>query len=47
MLQMIEENGMEIIGSAYEEYLLDELTESDPARFVMRVMIQVGCLSAK
>ena len=47
MLPMIEENGMEIIGSAYEEYLLDELSESDPARFVMRVMIQVGRLSSK
>lgn len=38
MLSYIEENGLEIIGNAYEEYLLDELAES----FVMQVMIQVG-----
>lgn len=28
-------------GDAYEEYLLDELAESDPRRYVMRVMIPV------
>ena len=42
MLSYIEENGLEIIGNAYEEYLLDELAESDPESFVMQVMIQVG-----
>ena len=33
---------MKIVGNAYEEYLIDELAEGDPDRFVMRVMIQVG-----
>ena len=41
LLAFIEENGLETAGDAYEEYLLDELAESDPDRFVMRVMIQV------
>ena len=32
---------MRIAGNAYEEYLLDELAESDPANFIMRIMIRV------
>lgn len=41
MLSFIKENKLNIIGNAYEEYLLDELAESDPKNFVMRIMIQV------
>lgn len=41
LLTYIRENGMQIAGDAYEEYLLDELAESDPQRFVMRILIQV------
>mgnify|MGYP002426225699 FL=1 len=41
MLSFIKENGMRIAGNAYEEYLLDELAESDPANFIMRIMIRV------
>ena len=37
----IEESNMKIIGNSYEEYLLDELAESNPDRFVMKIMIQV------
>ena len=42
MAAFIEKKKMKIVGNAYEEYLLDELAEGDPDRFVMRVMIQVG-----
>lgn len=41
MISYIEENGLKIVGNAYEEYLLDELAESDPNNFVMKVMIQI------
>ena len=41
LLSFIKENGMRIAGNAYEEYLLDELAESDPANFIMRIMIRV------
>ena len=40
-LSFIDENHLQIIGDAYEEYLLDELTESDTKDFVVRIMIQV------
>ena len=42
LLSFIKENGMKIIGNAYEEYLLDELAQNDSNKFVMRIMIQVG-----
>lgn len=41
LLSFIKENGMRVAGNAYEEYLLDELAESDPANFIMRIMIRV------
>ena len=41
LLAFIKESRLKIAGNAYEEYLLDELAESDPDNFVMRVMIQV------
>lgn len=41
MLAFIAQNGLRVAGDAYEEYLLDELAESDPDKFVMRVMIGV------
>lgn len=42
LLSFTEAQGLDIIGNAYEEYLLDELAESDPNRFIMRVMIGVA-----
>ena len=42
LLSFIKENSLQIIGNAYEEYLLDELSESHPRRFVMKIMIQVA-----
>ncbi len=41
MLAFIKEKGMKIAGNAYGEYLLDELAESDPDKFVLKIMIQV------
>ncbi len=41
MLAFIAEKGMKVAGNAYEEYLLDELAESDPSNFIMKIMIQV------
>lgn len=42
LLSFIGENDMKITGNAYEEYLLDELAESDSGKFVMKIMLQVG-----
>lgn len=42
LLSFIDEKGLKIAGNAYEEYLLDELAESDPDKFVMRIMIQTA-----
>ncbi len=41
LLSFIKENGMKAVGNAYEEYLLDELAESDSDKFVMKIMLQV------
>ena len=41
LLTFIGEKGMEVVGNAYEEYLLDELTEGNPDHFVIKIMIQV------
>lgn len=41
LLTYIEQQGLTVAGNAYEEYLLDELAESDPSRFVMRILLQV------
>lgn len=35
----MESQGFSIVENTYEEYLLDELAERDPNRFIMRVMI--------
>lgn len=41
LLAYVKDNDLQVIGNAYEEYLLDELAESDSGNFVMRVMVQV------
>ncbi len=41
ILSYIKEARLQIVGNAYEEYLLDELAESHPERFVVRIMVQV------
>lgn len=41
LLAYVEQQGLTVAGNAYEEYLLDELAESDPNRFVMRILLQV------
>lgn len=41
ILSFIKERHMQIVGNAYEEYLLDELTGNNPAQFVMKIMVQV------
>lgn len=41
ILSFIKESHMQIVGNAYEEYLLDELTGSNPSQFVMKIMVQV------
>ena len=42
LFAFIAEKGMKIVGNAYEEYLLDELAENDPACFIMKTMVRVG-----
>lgn len=41
LMSFIEEKGMKIAGNAYEEYLLDELAESNSGKFVMKIMLRV------
>ncbi len=41
LLSFIKGKGLKVVGNAYEEYLLDELSESDPLNFIMRIMVQV------
>lgn len=38
----IERNGLEIVGDAYEEYMLDEVVLPDPAEYLVRVMVQIA-----
>ena len=42
LLSFVKDRGMKIVGNAYEEYLLDELAESDPKNFIMRIAVQIG-----
>lgn len=41
LLTYVNKNDMKIIGNAYEEYLIDELAESNSDRFVMKTMLQI------
>ena len=41
ILEYIDANGFEITGSAYEEYILNEVTVVDEDNYLMRVMIEV------
>ncbi len=41
LLAFTAENGLRIAGNAYEEYLLDELAESDPDNFILKIMLRV------
>lgn len=41
MFEFISNNKLKIYENLYEEYLLDELAESNPNKFVMKIMIQV------
>lgn len=41
MLTYIEENQLEICGNAYEEYLIDEITEENPDRYLLQILIEV------
>lgn len=41
LISFIEKKGLRIAGNAYEEYLLDELAESNSDNFVMKIMIRV------
>lgn len=42
LVSFIKDNGLRIVGNAYEEYLLDELVESRRNNFLMKVLIQVA-----
>ena len=41
MLSYIEKNDRRITGNAYEEYLIDELSEVEPSKFVMKILIRI------
>lgn len=41
LLDFIKKENLKVAGNAYEIYLLDELAESDPDRFIMKIMIRV------
>lgn len=42
LVRYAKENGLAIEGSVFEEYLIDELSEKDPKRFVMRVFVKIA-----
>ncbi|MCM3513319.1 MerR family transcriptional regulator [Carnobacterium inhibens] len=41
MLDGLSENGYEIDGDAYEEYIIDEVAEKNPEKYLVKVMIKV------
>lgn len=41
MLSYIENHGLEICGNAYEEYLIDEIAEENPDRYLLQILIQI------
>lgn len=41
LLSYIEESGLKICGDAYEEYLLDEISTTDPGQYLLQISIQV------
>ncbi|MDR0500718.1 MAG: MerR family transcriptional regulator [Coriobacteriales bacterium] len=41
LLRYIFANGLDIIGNAYEDYVLNELVEPDPQNYLIRISIQV------
>lgn len=41
LLQYIEQNNLEIIGNAYEEYLIDEIAEKNSADYLLQIAIQI------
>ena len=41
LLSYIEKNDRRITGNAYEEYLIDELSEVEPSKFVMKILIRI------
>ena len=41
MLDGLVENGYEIDGDAYEEYIIDEVAEKNPEKYLVKVMIKV------
>ncbi len=41
LFSYIEESGLKICGDAYEEYLLDEISTTDPTQYLLQIAIQV------
>jgi len=41
LFSYIEKTGLEICGNAYEEYLLDEISTTDPTQYLLQIAIQV------
>jgi len=41
LTQYISKNHLHICGNSYEEYLIDEIAEADPERYLLQVAIQV------
>lgn len=42
LMRYIEENKLQICGNAYEEYLIDEIAEENPNRYLLQIAVQVG-----
>jgi DNA-binding transcriptional MerR regulator len=42
LLAYIDEQGLEIVGDAFESYILNEIAEPDPNNYLIRVSIQVS-----
>ena len=41
ILSYIEEHGLQICGNAYEEFLIDEISESNPDAYLLQISVQV------
>lgn len=41
ILRYVEENSLTVVGDFYEEYLIDELAETNPEKFVFQVSVRV------
>lgn len=45
LLRYIKSNNLQISGNAYEEYLIDEISENNPEHYLLQIAIQISALT--